>query len=285
MTPRALDEAAQILTAGPTSCSLWGMIWLARTMRELVHKAGLGNLILALFAVLLWLSSPVAGAAELHDAVKANDLQHVQALISSGANVNELDLYGTPLHIAAARDSVEIAKVLIDAGADLEAEAGGSQNKGHPLHTAAAADQVAVAALLIERGAKVDARDSKGRTPLIVAASYGHAQLAELLLESGADPLEEDTIYRQTPIHAASVAGKVEVVMLVLSAGVNINLRNNHSGETPLMYALREENIDLVDFLLANGADPNVADENGQTPIKRAYNPQTRDLLRQFGAR
>lgn len=239
----------------------------------------------ALFAILIWSGSPVAGAAELHDAVKGDDLQRVRTLISGGANVNELDLFGTPLHMAVARGSVKIADVLIGAGADLEAKAGDNQYEGHPLHTAAAANQVTVADLLVEHGAKVDARDSQGRTPLLVAAAYGHVRIAELLLKSGADPLAEDSRYHRTPIHAASVAGKVEVVMLMLSAGVSINLRNSHSGETPLMDAVREENIDLVEFLLVNGADPNIADKTGQTPLERALGPTMQDLLSAFGAR
>ena len=113
-----------------------------------------------LFIVSVWLGTGAACASELLDAVKANDAGRVQAAISAGADINENDVYmGSPLHIAVARGKVEIAKLLLDAGADIEAAAKGSLNKAHPLHIAARVNGVAIAALLIERGAKVDSRD------------------------------------------------------------------------------------------------------------------------------
>jgi ankyrin repeat protein len=141
-----------------------------------MKNAGFEKLTIVFVVGLVFWSSSAARAGELTDAVKADDPQRIQALISGGADVNELDRFGTPLHMAVARGSVEIARVLIDAGADLEAE--GSLG-ARPLHTAALGNQAAVAALLIERGAEVDTRDSKGMTPLIVAASYGHVEIAE----------------------------------------------------------------------------------------------------------
>jgi ankyrin repeat protein len=68
------------------------------------------------------LSSPRAG--ELSDAAKAGDVQRVATLIASGANVNAHDFFGTPLRVAAAGGFPEIAELLIDAGADIEAEGG-----------------------------------------------------------------------------------------------------------------------------------------------------------------
>ena len=82
--------------------------------------------------------------------------------------------------------------MLIDAGANVDAEGIGCQRKAHPLHIAARVNGVAAAALLIERGVKVDARDSEGRTPLMVAVSNGQTEVAELLLNAGADRLSEE---------------------------------------------------------------------------------------------
>jgi uncharacterized protein len=56
-------------------------------------------------------------------------------LLAGGADVNEKDLFGTPLHLAAAKGELAIAVILIDRGADLEAT--GEPEGAHPLHTAA----------------------------------------------------------------------------------------------------------------------------------------------------
>ena len=103
-----------------------------------------------LFFVSVWQGTSAATASELHDAVKADDAGRVQAAIAAGADISETDVYvGSPLHIAVARRSMEIAKLLMDASADIEAPAKGSLKKAHPLHMAARVNGVAIAALLI----------------------------------------------------------------------------------------------------------------------------------------
>ena len=180
------------------------------------------------FIALVYWSSSAVRAGELTDAVKADDLKRVQALISGGADVNESGLFGNPLHMAVAKGSVEIARVLIDAGADIEAE---GSSGAHPLHTAALGNKTAVTALLIEHGANVDARDSKAMTPLIVSATFGYVKIAGALLEAGADPELEDDASHWRAIHHAAFNGHLEVTELLLSNGVNVNQPNPFRGE------------------------------------------------------
>lgn len=234
----------------------------------------------------MWLGTGAACASELLDAVKADDAGRVQAAISAGADINENDVYmGSPLHIAVARGKVEIAKLLLDAGADIEAAAKGSLNKAHPLHIAARVNGVAIAALLIERGAKVDSRDSQSRTPLFVAASSGQAEVAEFLLKAGADPLAEESDYHDVAIYIAAMNGNLDVVKLFVSKGVSVNYRNTHTGETPLWVAAMDNRIGVMEFLLTNGANPNIADHMGRTPFKVSVSAEAKDLLRKFGAK
>src|SRR5262249_42902973 len=80
-------------------------------------------------------------------AVVAEDVLRIKALLAAGANVNESNLFGTPLHIAAARNSMDTATILIDAGANLEAEAASTQKHAHPLHIAASVNAAKVAGL------------------------------------------------------------------------------------------------------------------------------------------
>jgi ankyrin repeat protein len=227
----------------------------------------------------------LARAGELHDAVRAEDDARIEALIAGGADVNDVDMFGTPLHYAAARNAFQAARQLINAGANIEAEASSSQKHAHPLHTAALTDSEGVAALLIERGADIEARDSEGMTPLLVAASNGNTRVGELLLRAGADPLVNDSIYHDTPLHYAAMNARIGLVKLLLARGVDINIRSGHAGETPLYYAVQAGRRQMVELLLTEGADPNIGDNTGRAPLQLAANGEMRDLLKGSGAK
>ncbi len=234
---------------------------------------------LAVLASMGWLA---AHADELFDSVKAKDVAGVQAALSNGADVNQADLSGSALHLAVGMGNVEVAKALIAAGADLEAK--GEPASAHPLHLAAQLNEPAIAALLIDHGAKVDAADGQGRTPLMVAAVNGNLKTAEVLLAKGANPIARDSSYGAAPIHFASWPGHAEVVKLLVSKGVDINLINDHEGETPLHHAAYGESDtgELIEFLLANGANPSIRDKQGKTPLQIAT-PAMAELMRKLG--
>lgn len=218
-----------------------------------------------------------AHADGLHDAVNAGDVARVVELIAAGANVNAYDLFGTPLHLAAAKGRTGIAVILIDRGANIEAA--GEPEGALPLHTAALNGQAEVAALLLDRGAKVDARDAAGRTALMVAAGFLHPQLSRLLLAKGADPHAQDGVWGDMPGHYAACSGDIETMRLLLAAGADVNSAGTGNGSTALHYAAGKGAIDMVDFLLRSGAEMNTADESGWTPLKLASNQRHQDVV------
>ncbi len=205
---------------------------------------------------------------DLFDAVNAGDVARVQELLAHGADVNALDMFGTPLHRAAVTGQVYIASMLIDAGADLEATA--DPEGFRPLHVAALNHQSAIARLLLDRGALVDSRDSVGRTPLGIAANYESVGVAAELLARGADPTAKDASYGDTPIHYAASRDSIGMVDLLLGAGVDVNLRSPHDGRTPIGKAAEKGNGRVIEYLLHHGADPNLRDDHGQTPLQIA---------------
>jgi ankyrin repeat protein len=109
----------------------------------------------------------------------------------------------TALHFAAFLGDVACAQLLLDAGADPAAAARGAMTV-QPLHSAAAAANFDIALLLLERGAPVDARQGGGYTALHEAALRGNAALVDVLLRFGADR----TIQSDDGLIAADLASR-----------------------------------------------------------------------------
>lgn len=239
----------------------------------------------ALFALFVWIGPTAVTASELLDAVMAKDLAGVTAALAAGADVHEPGPSAmTALHMAASRGADDIALLLINAGADVDAVAGTGQSLVHPLHLATQFHYPAVVSLLLAHGAAVDATNSRGQTPLWLAAESGYADIAEQLLEGGADPLLGDDRFSDSPIYVAAMHGYLDVVKLMVSKGVDVNYQNPRTGETPLWVAAMDSRVEVLEFLLSEGADPNIANGKGEKPIQMSSNPLVQNLLRQSGA-
>lgn len=109
-----------------------------------------------------------------------------------------------------------------------------------------------------------------GFTPLHLAAFFGHPEAAGLLLERGA---EVDAFGRGwmtgTALHSAVSRMRTEVVRLLLAAGANPNVRQSH-GWTPLHGAAHNGDLTSVDALLDAGADPAARNDEGRSVLELA---------------
>lgn len=94
----------------------------------------------------------------------------------------------TPLHLAAFYRHPEMARLLVERGAPVDAVARNEELVVTPLHSAAAARETDTAELLLAHGADANARQRGGFTPLHAAAQHGDERLVDLLLAYGADP-------------------------------------------------------------------------------------------------
>ena len=140
-------------------------------------------------------------AAPLHRAAYDGDLQRARALLENGADVDavqgipaseHINPHETALEVAALRGNAEIAKLLIDRGANIE-KAGG-YIAYTPLQAAAMRGSAEIVAMLLEKGARLDAVSAPdhpqyltGTPALALAAMQNHAAVAELLVGKGAD--------------------------------------------------------------------------------------------------
>jgi ankyrin repeat protein len=212
----------------------------------------------------------VDGMTALHWAAYQDDIESVELLVRAGASVTAANRYGiTPLTLAITNGDSAMVELLLKAGADPDTTLPGGETA---LMTAARVGTLASVKALLGRGAKVDARDEKHQqTALMWAAAEGHAPVAEMLIEVGAD-VKTRLASGMTPLLFAVREGHGEVVRVLLKAGADVNAtvpigggrrraiggRALPPGATPLLTAVMNAHFELAAQLLDAGADPNV---------------------------
>ena len=120
---------------------------------------------------------------EIIKAAKSGDIGRVKGLLATDADlVQACDTDGsTPLHCATWKGHQEIVALLLDAGADVNAQNRNEHWGTTPLHAAAHANQAAIAQLLIKHGADINAQDLNGRTPMHHTTFHKAKAVAKLL--------------------------------------------------------------------------------------------------------
>ncbi|KAH0608836.1 uncharacterized protein H6S33_001064 [Morchella sextelata] len=208
------------------------------------------------------------GYTALHYAVNEAHIEVARLLIDHGADVSARDSgQKTPLHEALERGHLEIARLLIDHGADVSAK---SSYQSTPLHEAAEEGYLEIARLLIDHGADVSARDSGQRTPLHEAAERGHLEVARLLIDHGANVSASTSGWTNgTLLHVAAAMGHLEVARLLIDRGADVSARD--SGQrTPLHEAAVMGHLELARLLIDHGAVVSAKDSGQKTPLHEA---------------
>ena len=116
-----------------------------------------------------------------------------------------------------------------------------------PLMIAAMTGNLLVTGQMLDRGAKINARSNTGSTALMFAVTYGHPQIAALLLEKGADPnVSQDD--KQTPLMHVAMRGDAQACSLLLKHGAKPELRDDH-GKSAADFAKEEGYTELLPLL------------------------------------
>ncbi|XP_008207481.1 poly [ADP-ribose] polymerase tankyrase isoform X1 [Nasonia vitripennis] len=236
------------------------------------------------------------GLVPLHNACSYGHYEVTELLVKHGASVNVADLWKfTPLHEAAAKGKCEIVRLLLHHGADATKK---NRDGATPLDLVRDGDQD-VADLLRGNSALLDAakkgnlarvqrlvtqdnincRDAQGRnsTPLHLAAGYNNLEVAEFLLERGADVNAQDK-GGLIPLHNASSYGHLDIAALLIKYSTVVNATDKW-GFTPLHEAAQKGRTQLCALLLAHGADPFLKNQEGQSPVDLASADDVRSLL------
>ena len=236
------------------------------------------------------------GTTALHWAVQADDSQMATALIKAGARVSQTNRLGvTPLSLAATNGSARVIDALLKAGA--------SPNEASPegetvLMTAARTGNAQAVGVLLEAGANVNARESwRGETALMWAAAEDHGEIVNVLTRHGAaadaqsNTLTFPNVRYNLATHAtlpppqggftalmfAARQGALEAATALADAGADLNLQDP-DGTPALTVAIVNGHHDVARVLLERGANPNVADIAGMTPLYAAVELHTAEM-------
>jgi cytohesin len=220
------------------------------------------------------------GATALHWASYRDDLESADLLLRAGANVNAAnDLGATPLWAACQNGSAAMARRLLEAGADANAKL--LMSGETLLMTAARSGKAEVVEQLLAHGADLNAKATRGQTALMWAVAQRHHDVVRVLLQHGADVHARSGVWSQlwqtgpeqdihpdyhatiqhgsnTALLFAARGGDLAIAKLLVAAGANVN-DVAASGVSATVLAAHSGNGELVEYLLAQGADPNAA--------------------------
>ena len=209
------------------------------------------------------------GSTSLHHASREGHIEVARFLVECGADARAQDNYGTtPLHLASEGGHLDIVRFLIERGADVRAQ---DYRWSTPLHRASEWGHLEVACFLVECGADVRAEDDNGWTPLSMSSSWGGVGVTNFLVEHGGDVTAQDDD-GSTPLHRASNTGHVEVARILVDRGANATAEDNN-GWTPLHLASYCQHMEFVRFILEHGPDVTARDSEGLTPLHLAFGP------------
>jgi ankyrin repeat protein len=228
------------------------------------------------------------GRTRLMYAARVGAVRRVTSLLrprGAERKVDATDAGGrTALHHACAAGRAEVVRLLLDKGADADADDG---RYWLPLHYASATGHADVVALLLDRGAVTDA-DEEGvwessERPLHLACKHGHVEVVRLLVDAGADQEAWDDRAR-TPYIRAIERDQEAVVLFLLDRGQRVDGRVTFSTtlHTALAAAAFREHESMARLLLDRGADVNAENEAHQTALHEAARGGSAAITRLF---
>jgi len=201
------------------------------------------------------------------DGSKDGTLDAARYYISQGEDVEQL-LSGKPLLAhAMSEDNLEMAKVLIDGGANVNA----SWNDGFGLlHGACKKLAFSQCVFLLENGADPNKTDKNGNTPLHFAVCPPNNKVS-------ASRFKAIVSGEQSPTYVQAI----EIVDLLLKKGANLEAVN-HRGHTPFftMFTLKDSSFELIKHLAELGAMVDIQDEDGNTCLHYAIASEDENQLR-----
>ena len=178
-----------------------------------------------LFGALLMMTLLPAASLDTRvaDAAMQGNRNAVRALLGQHADVNAAQGDGsTALHWAAYRDDLQMARLLLAAGADVKAKT--RDGEITPLFMACSNGDAAMIEAMLKAGADANSVKSNGTTALMTAAGSGSVDAVQVLLDHGADINAKESVHGQTAVMFASALGRDGVIRLLAAHHADLNV-------------------------------------------------------------
>ncbi|WP_172119075.1 ankyrin repeat domain-containing protein [Halomonas hibernica] len=199
--------------------------------------------------------SKAMSETQLHNAAKQNDTSLIIRLLAEDAEIDARDSSGaTALLIASRANAVEAARVLTESGADVNAK---DSILDSPYLYAGARGHLEILRMTLTHGADLKSTNRYGGTALIPAAERGHVETVRTLIEAGVDVDHVNNLHWTALLEAIILgdghARHRQIVELLVEAGANVNLADGN-GVTPLQHTSGANYQDVEKILIASGA-------------------------------
>lgn len=203
--------------------------------------------------------------SSLTNAIRRDQADSVKMLVYARVDVNHKTTTGqTPLTLATKKGNMQIVELLVEVGnanTNLRGPYGIT-----PLMYASRYGYADIVDYLLKRGANEKALDAKGKSALLYALEYDHMPVAEILINFNPKLLNVYDDEGNTPMLFATKNNNLEFIKLLTTNGVDINVPDK-TGFTPLMYAIKYSDRRVISYLINNGSNLEVRNNQGQTAL------------------
>lgn len=177
-------------------------------------------------AMAIWASPVDRQSPTLANAAQRGDREAARALLKQNADINAAQTDGmTALHWAAFQDDLELTRLLIQGGANVQAVT--RIGAVTPLTLACTNGNAAVIEALVNAGANANSATADGATALMIAAASGSAGAVTTLLKHGADVNARESAHGQTALMFAAVKGRAGAIRALLESGADARVSTN----------------------------------------------------------
>jgi ankyrin repeat protein len=206
----------------------------------------------------------------IHENKKSMKRSAIDDLLAEGANIDGTH-YDFPLFYAVYNNSYGTVKYLLEKGADVNKKSSRDNDNFTSFHLACMNGNTNIAELLIQYGANTSTKDIHGNTPLMIASLRDNDELVQTLLDTRTYTLSSKS-RKPSPSQSQSLNRAMDLVYSTIDI-------ENDSGYTPLNAACQNKNRVLIELFVSVGADISHAIDTGDKPIHQLTQENRPDLI------